>query len=145
MAQKICCPQCGNEELQVINETNVHSKGKNFSAGKGCLGYLLLGPLGILCGACGRGQRTSTTSTTYWICPKCGTKFRNPTDVEVEAASKKRTSAILIFSLLYLLLIAVFAIVSDLVGGFGILGPAGLLLLTVLFIVFMIVYTRRKR
>ena len=44
------CPKCGGEHCQVISETT--SKGKDFSAGKGCCGAALLGPIGILCGAC---------------------------------------------------------------------------------------------
>lgn len=39
-SQGICCPQCGNSELQVTNEINTETKGKNYSSGKGCLGYL---------------------------------------------------------------------------------------------------------
>ena len=49
------CPRCGNENCSVINETT--TTGKDFSAGKGCLGALLLGPLGVLCGACGKGKQ----------------------------------------------------------------------------------------
>ncbi len=67
------CPNCGNtENMQAATETT--SKGKDFSAGKGCCGAILLGPIGILCGACGKGKKIS--STTYWLCPKCGHKFK---------------------------------------------------------------------
>lgn len=80
-----CCPECGNENLQISTETNVQTYGKSFSAGQGCLGYLIFGPLGILCGSCGQGQKTSTTNTTYWACAKCGKKFRNPEELIKEA------------------------------------------------------------
>ena len=40
------CPKCGSEHCQVITETT--SKGKDFSASKGCCGAILLGPIGIL-------------------------------------------------------------------------------------------------
>lgn len=80
----LCCPQCGNKELQVVNETNVQTTGKNYSTGKGCLGYMLMGPLGLLCGSCGSKQKTTTTNTTYWTCPKCGNKFRSPEDIRKE-------------------------------------------------------------
>ncbi|KIR03986.1 hypothetical protein P261_02801 [Lachnospiraceae bacterium TWA4] len=66
------CPKCGNQELQVTTETI--SSGKDFSAGKGICGAILLGPIGILCGACGKGRKIE--STTYWLCPKCGHKFK---------------------------------------------------------------------
>jgi hypothetical protein len=64
------CPKCGNEHCNVINE--VQSSGKDFSASKGCCGYILLGPLGILCGACG-GRKIRNTN--YWVCNDCGNKW----------------------------------------------------------------------
>lgn len=67
------CPKCGNtENLQAVTETS--STGKDFSVGKGCCGAILFGPIGILCGACGKGKRIN--STTYWLCPQCGNRFR---------------------------------------------------------------------
>ncbi len=66
------CPKCGNENCSVINETQ--TSGKDFSVGKGCLGALLLGPLGILCGACGKGKQTKNTN--YWVCNSCGHKWK---------------------------------------------------------------------
>lgn len=66
------CPRCGNENCSVINETT--TTGKDFSAGKGCLGALLLGPLGVLCGACGKGKQT--TNQNYWVCNQCGHKWK---------------------------------------------------------------------
>lgn len=81
MSTQFCCPRCGNADLQITTETNIQTTGSNYSAGKGCLGYLLLGPLGLLCGSCGQSQQTTSTSTNYWICPKCGKKFENPDDL----------------------------------------------------------------
>ena len=66
------CPKCGNSNLQAVTETS--TKGKDFSAGKGCCGALMLGPLGVLCGACGKGKQIY--STTYWLCQDCGNKFK---------------------------------------------------------------------
>lgn len=66
------CPRCGGTNCTPIVETS--TSGKSFSASKGCCGYIILGPLGLLCGACGRGQQT--TSTTYWMCASCGNKFQ---------------------------------------------------------------------
>ena len=58
----IHCPHCGSHDLQPITSTEVTTTSSSgFSATKGCLGYLLLGPFGILCGACGK-SRTSTNS-----------------------------------------------------------------------------------
>ncbi len=66
------CPRCGEQNCSVINETT--TSGKDFSASKGCLGALILGPLGILCGACGKGKQT--TNTNYWVCNNCGNKWK---------------------------------------------------------------------
>ena len=66
------CPKCNNENCQIV--TDVSTKGKDFSAGKGCCGALCFGPIGILCGACGKGRQTVTTN--YWICQDCGNKFK---------------------------------------------------------------------
>lgn len=66
------CPKCGSEDCQIISE--IESKGKDFSAGKGCCGAILLGPIGVLCGACGKGKQIN--SMHYWVCSSCGNKFK---------------------------------------------------------------------
>lgn len=66
------CPKCKGENCQIINE--VTSKGKDFSAGKGCLGAICLGPIGVLCGACGKGKKN--INTQYWVCNNCGNKWK---------------------------------------------------------------------
>ena len=66
------CPKCGSTNCTPVVETS--TSGKDFSAGKGCCGWVILGPIGILCGACGKGKKT--TSTTYWMCSGCGNKFQ---------------------------------------------------------------------
>lgn len=72
------CPECGSEELQIVRDTNVKTTGKNYSGGQGCLGFLMFGPLGLLCGNCGQGQKTQVQQKTHWVCSKCGHKFRDP-------------------------------------------------------------------
>ena len=91
MSNGMCCPNCGNTNLQVVNEVNTSTSGGGYSAGKGCLGYLIFGPLGLLCGACGSKQQTNTTNTTYWVCSKCGHKFKSPQELRKELNSKKGT------------------------------------------------------
>lgn len=66
------CPKCGCANCQVINETQ--TTGKDFSGSKACCGAILLGPIGIICGACGGGKKMKNTA--YWVCPKCGNKFK---------------------------------------------------------------------
>ncbi len=71
-ATGFCCPKCGSNDLMTISE--ISTKGKNFDGGNACCGVLLLGPIGLLCGALGKGKQTNTT--TYWLCKGCGYKFK---------------------------------------------------------------------
>ena len=66
------CPRCGNYDIMPVSE--VSTQGKDFNASDACCGYLLCGPLGLLCGATGKGKQTTTT--TYWMCKGCGNKFQ---------------------------------------------------------------------
>lgn len=67
------CPKCGNDSCQIITE-NKMSSGKGFSLIKSCCGAIMLGPIGILCGACNKGVELSSSS--YWVCNQCGHKFK---------------------------------------------------------------------
>lgn len=66
------CPRCGSSNCQAVTQTDV--SGGGYSASNGCCGYILFGPLGLLCGAC--GSKTKSQNTTYWICPNCNNKFK---------------------------------------------------------------------
>lgn len=68
----IHCPRCGSYDVMPVSE--VSTKGRDFNAGDACCGYMLCGPLGLLCGATGKGKQTFTT--TYWMCKGCGNKFQ---------------------------------------------------------------------
>lgn len=78
-SHKFHCPHCGSEDLYPITSTEFTSStsGGGFSAGKGCLGFFLLGPLGLLCGTCGSKTKTTVESSVknYWSCRSCGKKF----------------------------------------------------------------------
>lgn len=63
------CPKCGSEKIQFGTSTS----GGGFSFSNSCCGYIMLGPLGLLCGACGSG----TSTEEFWICQDCGNKFSN--------------------------------------------------------------------
>ena len=65
------CPKCGCENCQIISDT--YSEGKDFHAGKGCLGVICFGPIGLICGLCGKPKQTKTKH--YFYCPDCGNKF----------------------------------------------------------------------
>lgn len=134
MARRMRCPECGNEDLQILRETNVTTTGKNYSGGQGCLGFLMFGPLGLLCGNCGQGQQTQTTSKTYWVCRKCGHKFRDPEEWKSEAKNLRGSGYIMmvlgiVIFLMMLLFgagggIAFFALILFAVFGCGLLWDA---------------------
>lgn len=106
----LCCPKCGNKDLQVTTETDIQTTGKNYSNAQGCLGYLMFGPLGMLCGSCGKGQKTTSTNTTYFVCPKCGEKFRRPDDIKSEIEEyKKRLTIVRVFAVIFTIIMIVYA------------------------------------
>lgn len=67
------CPKCGSQNIQLVSDSS--SKSKGFGAGKGCLGAICVGPIGVLCGMCGMGK-TKTKTNTYRMCVSCGAKFK---------------------------------------------------------------------
>lgn len=67
------CPKCGSEICHIITETESNFQG--YGIGKGCLGYLCLGPIGWLCGLCGMGKGR-VRSSAFWVCNTCGYKFK---------------------------------------------------------------------
>lgn len=69
------CPKCGSHDCEIQVQQNVSGSSKGYSAGMGCLGFLLTGPFGLLCGLCGSGGQTTTTHQSMWVCKKCGNQF----------------------------------------------------------------------
>lgn len=69
------CPQCGSSDCEIQVQQNIMGSGSNYNVGTGCLGFLLTGPFGLLCGLCGTGRKTTTSHQSVWICKKCGNQF----------------------------------------------------------------------
>ena len=100
---KFHCPKCKGTHLQTQTQTdfsqNIDVSQKGYSGGKGCLGYMMLGPLGLLCGLCGQKQEvkaeTSQTSKSYWVCSDCGHKFRHIDELvsELEVVRRRANSS----------------------------------------------------
>lgn len=112
MESKKChCPKCGSDNLQTIVKTNVHSKGKDFSASKGCCGAFIFGPIGLLCGACGKGKQITTTNTSMFVCNDCGHEFKKREDLveAVETAKKMKTYIVPIVGVLWAVLFFILA------------------------------------
>ena len=126
MARRMRCPECGNEEMKLLRDTDVTTSGKNYSGGQGCLGFLMFGPLGLLCGSCGQGQKTQVKEKTYWVCSKCGHKFRDPDEWRAEVKQLRSSSIAAIVLGVLVFLLTLFS--GDIAGGlvclvvFGLLG-----------------------
>ena len=113
------CPNCKSRKLQLISETDTSSttSGGGYSGGKGCLGYLLLGPIGLLCGACGSQSKTVTANSTrrFWVCQDCGNKFRMPDEIRQEEEQSRKLirvyKALLAFSVAALFLLLMIEII----------------------------------
>ena len=58
---KVKCPKCSCSSITTIKE--------GYSAGSGCCGAILFGPLGLLCGASGANR-------LYSVCQNCGYKWK---------------------------------------------------------------------
>lgn len=67
--KRMRCPQCGSEDLQYVTYT----QNTNYGVTKGCCGFILMGPLGLLCGLCDKSSQTYE----YWVCRNCGAKITN--------------------------------------------------------------------
>lgn len=109
-SKKIKCPNCNGHNLQITTE--VTTTGGGYSGTKGCLGFLLLGPCGLLCGNCGSKQ--STSGRTYWVCADCGHKFRNLSEWKEEIESnKKLTIFCFVFSVFMLCVMMVGSVFGE--------------------------------
>jgi hypothetical protein len=71
----LCCPNCRSADLSATVETSVSG---GYSGLDGFCGLICFGPVGLLCGACGRG--VSSKNRYFWVCRSCGHKFRNAED-----------------------------------------------------------------
>lgn len=80
--EEIKCPRCGATGCTPQYKQNV--SGGGYGCCSGGLGALVLGPLGLLCGACGRSVKS--TNTLVWICPNCGHEFRVQSKQEAKTA-----------------------------------------------------------
>ncbi len=99
---KMCCPRCGQKRLQA----NVQNNSSVYSAKKGCLGWLLFGPLGLLCGLSGSKKNETTMN---WICTACGNQFENPDDMRKSVAEgKKSVIACIVTGVVFMVFVWIF-------------------------------------
>ena len=62
----IRCPNCGSKNINFVTSET----GTGFDKSNACCGYILLGPLGLLCGI-----NEKKTTKTVRKCMKCGHEF----------------------------------------------------------------------
>lgn len=65
------CPKCKNDYCKMTAETK--TKGTDYSICGGICGEILFGPAGF---ACGFSDSRKTEVTAYWVCSKCGYRFK---------------------------------------------------------------------
>lgn len=127
------CPRCGEHDLHPLNETttSVQTNGGGYSSSKGCLGWLLFGPIGLLFGEMGQKQKTTinTEQKLFWVCKECGFKFRNLDDWETEINMKLKQQKLKQYSA------AVFGVLALLFILFG----GGIRFLGILFFVIAVI------
>lgn len=90
----VICPNChsGAEFCHPIVKTDITTSG-GYSFWDGCCGMILLGPAGLLCGACGQ-TTTKIKSATWWVCKNCGKEFMATHSAMEQASVSMRSSAI---------------------------------------------------
>ena len=76
------CPRCGARNSQPMAHTTTYTQAGGYSCCAGACGGILLGPLGLLLGLCGRSASTTSTTQTRWVCMNCGAEFINRQDAE---------------------------------------------------------------
>ncbi len=77
---RLKCPNCGSANLMhtSVSTTNTTGKTKGFGSISACLGFILFGWIGVLCGLCGIGKsktKTQTTTKVIKVCQNCGYRF----------------------------------------------------------------------
>ena len=92
----ISCPYCHarGEHCHPIVKTDIKTSGGGYGFWNGCCGLILLGPVGLLCGACGSSVKTKVRNETWWICQKCGKEFISKQSAIERANLSMRTAAI---------------------------------------------------
>ena len=79
---QITCPRCGSQNTQPVVHTSAQVHTGGYSCLGGACGGILLGPVGLLLGLCGRSSTTQISSQTRWVCGDCGMEFSCKQDEE---------------------------------------------------------------
>ncbi len=105
MPSVLCCPKCGNHNLQMVTETKIKNEKCSFW---GRFRYMLL------YGAC------KDENSNYFICPDCGYKIEDPYDLRKKIDSCNvpivGTILVIIGILVAILLYLIFTVVDRQMG-----------------------------
>lgn len=66
------CPNCNSPNTYIVHDTT--TSGSNVNVCNGILGYLCLGPIGLLCLLVGGNKKTTTRP--YLVCNNCHIRTR---------------------------------------------------------------------
>lgn len=132
LPKKIKCPNCNGHNIQT--STTLTTTEGGYSGTKGCLGFLLFGPLGLLCGNCGSKQKHS--SKTCWVCADCGYTFRNLSEWKKEIEEEKKS---IIFISVFLVLLFLLTVLQW-VEGFSMSVKLYIVMMVLLVIALLIEY-----
>jgi len=120
--EAFCCPNCRSYDLHATLESTISSSGGGYNGIKGCLGFLLFGPFGLLCGLCGKRLSISTKHTNFWLCKNCGNKFRSTKDImnECNRIFLRYTILSVIFLIVAIATIGIADSVIAIISGFSV-------------------------
>lgn len=108
------CQKCNSQELQIVTESTVSG---GHGGLKACFGFLLFGPIGLLCG----NKKVKTDHKSFWVCSKCGNKFRMLTEVidETRASRNGALTSAIIWAVISIIL---FIVLPSEVYAFAVIG-----------------------
>ena len=102
MKKYFCCPECGSENLQLIEEKTP------FSWAKAIIGGIFLGAIGLLFGFLGQDN----LKVSSWICEDCRNRFQDPN--EMKKSIEKNEKA---FNIYFRYCFIILAIAAVLIAG----------------------------
>ena len=113
VVNRLRCQSCGGTNLHPITKTETKVSGGGYGFLDGCCGYILLGPVGLLCGLCGKEAEAKSKNETYWACGDCGYQFRDENELQKEQEDleywkrKKRNIYLIIFAVFFIVMVIV--------------------------------------
>ena len=86
--KQLVCPCCGSTDLAMATDRDIAGAVAN-----GAVAFAVGGALGGISSAA-----SNLKQQTFWVCKKCGNRFRNPKELKAEADMyQKRFKALMIF------------------------------------------------